>query len=100
MRIKYKVIGPHIVALPPGVKIELNPGAKPEPVMIPINEALEDAALEEWELVEIIQGFPIQIPQSTLGINGQRQIMSLVGVCALLQKGGKSQRGDVTALGN
>lgn len=91
MKKNYKIIGPHIVKIPPGIEITVPAGVKLDPVLIPIDRKLEEAELEGWTLVEIIQGFPINIPQSSLTLPGKSSVISLVGVCALLTKNMQAQ---------
>ena len=85
---KYKTIGPHVVVIPRELKIVRDKNQPRDPVMIPIAEALADAALEGWELMQIIPGFPLALAQaSTLALpNGSRQPVVLQGVCAILKK--------------
>lgn len=88
MTIKYKIIGPHVVVIPKGLGIIRDKNQSPDPVMTPIAEALADAELEGWSLVQIIPGFPLALGSaSSLALpNGQRQNVVLQGVCALLNK--------------
>lgn len=85
-RYTYRTFGPHVVAMPPNIKLEVPAGSKPEPVLYPLHEKINDLVLEGWEYVSIIGGFPINIPQSTLAVSGRPQMITLTGVCVLMRK--------------
>ena len=86
MKSVYRTFGPHIVSKPPELDFTPNPGKTLPPAVTPVDEIINRRISMGWEFVTLIDGFPIQIPQTTLGLNGRPQVIALTGVCVLMRR--------------
>lgn len=82
---RYKIIGPHVIKVPPNIKLETASGVMKDPVLRPLDEVLNDEFEKGWYLEMVMQGFPIFIP-SRVQVPGGNGGINLQGACALLRR--------------
>ncbi len=85
----YKMFGPHVIAIPPGVQLKPLRGQPEQLAMTPLDEALNMYEKEGWRLVQVLPGMNlmVQTPGSNLALPGKQPgNMQIPGAWALMRK--------------